>query len=244
VERVAGKNWDSPRNAFTLVELLMVVAIIGVLLALLLPAIQSVRASARRVQCMSNMRQVGLATIQFCEARQGNFPGSSHTVGSEHEAWIYQLGPYMEDLHAVRICPDDLHGIERMKQKQTTYVLNAYVTNEAPAAQAVTNRNRLRQTSQTMVMFELADKKVPSPQNDHVHSFDWFKPINVAFNKVHQAIQNEITTTRHRDAAHYLFADGRVEPISDETIRFWAAKKPSVTQPNFNFVLPDPGSPP
>ena len=221
-------------SAFTLVELLVVIAIIGVLVGLLLPAVQAARASARRSQCSNNMRQVGLAMALFCEAHKGRFPETSHNEANDEQlSWIYTVAPFMESVDAVRICPDDKKGAERLRERLSSYVMNVHLTDEGGAG-SVTNRNQLQATSKTLAAFEIADAKAALIENDHVHNQGWFTASNVAAKRVFQRIEGDMATRRHADGSHLLFTDWRVEFVPAATIESWAATQ----TPTDNFCLP------
>ena len=83
------------RKGFTLVELLVVVLIIGILIALLMPAVNAARASARRAQCSNNLKQIGLAQLNF-EQAMGGFPANHTNTGNRDQAPFVQLLPYLD----------------------------------------------------------------------------------------------------------------------------------------------------
>src|SRR6476660_1819877 len=78
----------SPRRrlAFTLVELLVVITIIGMLVALLLPAVQGARARARTLTCLNQLKQIGLATVSY-DSSKGQFPGMTQFIKRGTTEW-------------------------------------------------------------------------------------------------------------------------------------------------------------
>jgi type II secretory pathway pseudopilin PulG len=89
----------SSRRAFTVVELLVVTLIIGMLLALLIPAVQAARESGRRTTCAHNLRQIGLALQHYQTAKNAFPPGVSSDVQyptSQWVSWCTRLLPYLD----------------------------------------------------------------------------------------------------------------------------------------------------
>jgi prepilin-type N-terminal cleavage/methylation domain-containing protein/prepilin-type processing-associated H-X9-DG protein len=84
-------------DGFTLVELLVVIAIIGILVALLLPAVQAARESARRAQCMNNLKQLGIAMHNFESAKKSLPAGSGYTRVEPKGNWVVAIAPFIEE---------------------------------------------------------------------------------------------------------------------------------------------------
>ena len=85
------------RRGFTLVELLVVIAIIGVLVGMLLPAVQSAREAARRMSCQNNLRQFGLAMLNYESGRRHFPPTGTRTSGTAGWSLHARLLPYAEE---------------------------------------------------------------------------------------------------------------------------------------------------
>lgn len=228
------------RAGFTIIELLIVIAIIGLLVGITLPAVQKAREAARRTQCANNLRQIGLAIHQFCEINQGDFPISTHFTSDLESTWIYTLAPFMEDVDAIRICPEDPKGQERMANKGTSYVFNEYLC--VPGENAALELDHLQATTRTIMVFTGSDAKGTATTEDHTHSRNWFRtPKSQTWNRILIDIQPDRFSgaplgtppdQRTMGYANYLFADGHVQLIPAATIKQWADEET-------NFALPD-----
>ena len=143
-----GRAGIRPRTGFTLIELLVVIAIIGILVALLLPAVQHTRESARRAQCCNNLKQLSLGVLQHLQ-KQGPFPTGGwgwHWTGDADRGfhkqqpggWVYNILPYIDqsDLHQLPADGQRHNLTKRQKDGANAMVKTPLVIMNCPSRRA------------------------------------------------------------------------------------------------------------
>lgn len=134
----------SVRRAFTLMELLVVIAIVAALAGLLLPAIRMVRESAKRIDCLSKLRQMSIAAVTYQADFDGRFPyAAAHEVGATwwvttgdltaagqtaQVSFASKMVPYLDSMVKVFICPNATVGVGVPTDGRISYIANGVVT--------------------------------------------------------------------------------------------------------------------
>lgn len=138
------KTKKPAKQGFTLIELLVVIAIIAVLIALLLPAVQQAREAARRTQCKNNLKQQGLALMNY-ESTHKVFPparidlsGLAYVPGGYYQAsWTQMVLPYLDQAPLYQAYNFNLTWSAAGNLPVTTTTIPAFLCPSAPAQRQV-----------------------------------------------------------------------------------------------------------
>jgi prepilin-type N-terminal cleavage/methylation domain-containing protein/prepilin-type processing-associated H-X9-DG protein len=223
------------RRAFTLIELLVVIAIIAILAAILFPVFGRARENGRRSSCSSNMRQVGMAFMQYAQDYDEQFPFSK--VADNY--WTVSTLPYTKSMQLLR-CPSDTRTdwVETVAQlntgptapdgttrRKTSYTVNAYfVPSESkPEYGGVfANLASVQKPSSVIFLAEGSDYLktsasdfTPKAWNQiYFHAHLWKNtPASTSrwIDVQGRDLPEDIDTERHLGGSNYTFADGHVK---------------------------------
>lgn len=192
----------SSRRAFTLVELLTVIAVLGVLAGLLVPVLGAVRSKARSTECVSNLRQVGVATWLYIRDQKDRLPSISHDRDESGRSlsWTQTLAAYLGSDFIGR-CPARPDHIAPV-----TYGWNDWLTD--PNTGRGLPLSACRQPSATFLLGELTDTGLA----EHLHLRGAARGVTPAY------FRTQVGTTVHGSASNYLFVDGHVATLSPSEV--------------------------
>jgi prepilin-type N-terminal cleavage/methylation domain-containing protein/prepilin-type processing-associated H-X9-DG protein len=209
----------SSRAGFTLIELLVVIAIIAILAAILFPVFAKAREKARQITCASNMKQFGLAFMQYSQDNDEYFP-KSNTGGSPELGWAYAVYPYTKS-PTMYACPDESDAAQNIGVINGATCLDGnpgpnYVPICAPISYAMNNYigsdnwtngsqgmllGYINSPANKILLGEMIPNGGSNPRQDGMGWNDW--PPNNVFTKDGFA--------GHTQNMNLLFCDGHVK---------------------------------
>lgn len=215
------------RGGFTLIEMLVVVTIILLLMGLTAGGVSRALLSARRTQCMSNMRQIGLGILTYATEHRGRLPPTRHSASAD-EAWITVLAPYLGDMDQIRISPADPNGAERLRRGGTSYIVNDIVFdpltdpfgNLMPGA--IRGLTDLTDPTRTLLAFVVSDNRGTGATNDHTHARQWTNWVRFLSDvEADRFRRGNRSSDRTRGDSNYLYADGGVQNLRAPVMKEW-----------------------
>lgn len=146
--RIQVRRWSvaASTHGFTLVELLVVVAIIGLLVALLLPAVQAAREAARRMQCSNHLKQIGLAMHNYHGSLQV-LPFASGFGKAQTGTWAAFILPQLEQQNVYDLFDFNKKLIDPVNKTAVTTVIDTYICPSDGLSQSPLNAGRVQPTT-------------------------------------------------------------------------------------------------